>query len=429
MRSGASAGATAVQPAALSDYATTSAMNTALAGKQDVINDLSDIRAGAAKGETAVQPADLPSSDELVPSSTSVDAGKVLTVDSNGDAGWQTPSSVTVDQTYDASSTNAQSGVAVAQAIASVQSPVVTENGSFKLGGSVPVKVNYTGTPGYDRGPLRLVNTFRSGNYAVAMFEVVGSHNLYYETFGSATLTINEAMYIADTGTSTLKISLSDSASQFNESRYFYRDSFTRTDGKIVPQNINFWNATPYDTCTYIGVGIIPQYGPDADEKIEEVLQQLANGAVSITNWPVEEVMVTTVPDIPAATSSDADKVLTVNSTGKPVWAAAPGGSAITYLNGTESAKDIMDMLDAGAFPVYKETVPNDHDDGTDYLYYIVTKTHAYVDDQSMPAYSLMLTCLYPSLDPESSNPGYNARILGYRVVGHSWTKTNVQVL
>jgi len=43
----------------LSVYATTSAMNTALAAKQDVISDLSDIRAGAALGDTAVQPADL----------------------------------------------------------------------------------------------------------------------------------------------------------------------------------------------------------------------------------------------------------------------------------------------------------------------------------------------------------------------------------
>ena len=43
----------------LSVYATTSAMNTALAGKQDVISDLSDIRAGAALGDTAVQPTDL----------------------------------------------------------------------------------------------------------------------------------------------------------------------------------------------------------------------------------------------------------------------------------------------------------------------------------------------------------------------------------
>lgn len=48
IRSGAAAGATAVQPAALADY-------------QPVISDLDTIRAGAAAGATAVQPADMTS--------------------------------------------------------------------------------------------------------------------------------------------------------------------------------------------------------------------------------------------------------------------------------------------------------------------------------------------------------------------------------
>ena len=43
----------------LSVYATTSAMNTALSTKQDTIDDLSDIRSGAGAGATAVQPGDL----------------------------------------------------------------------------------------------------------------------------------------------------------------------------------------------------------------------------------------------------------------------------------------------------------------------------------------------------------------------------------
>ena len=68
IRSGAAAGATALQQAdlagyattaSLADYATTSAMNTALAGKQATIEDLSDIRSGAALGATALQEADL----------------------------------------------------------------------------------------------------------------------------------------------------------------------------------------------------------------------------------------------------------------------------------------------------------------------------------------------------------------------------------
>ena len=50
IKTGAAAGATAVQP---------SALTTALSSKQDKINDLSTIRSGAEAGATAVQPAAL----------------------------------------------------------------------------------------------------------------------------------------------------------------------------------------------------------------------------------------------------------------------------------------------------------------------------------------------------------------------------------
>lgn len=87
-------------------YATKSYVNTGLAGKQDAISDLSTIRSGAAAGATAVQPGDLATVattgnyDDLsnqptirnVPASTVSDADKVLTVDSNGDAVWMSPS-------------------------------------------------------------------------------------------------------------------------------------------------------------------------------------------------------------------------------------------------------------------------------------------------------------------------------------------------
>ena len=110
IRSGAEAGATAVQPATLADYALksdiavkdvtvdgSSVVNAQgiaaidLTGKQDTISDLSTIRSGAEAGATAVQPAtlesyalksELPSSDQLVPevAADHSDAGKVLTV-------------------------------------------------------------------------------------------------------------------------------------------------------------------------------------------------------------------------------------------------------------------------------------------------------------------------------------------------------------
>ena len=161
----------------LSAYATDTELSDGLATKQNVISDLDTIRAGAAAGATAAQPADLPSSDELVPSASSGDAGKVLTVANDGTAGWVTPSAGTVytagdgvditsdvisadvdgttigidsttkkikslqtipsvDQTYNASSTNAQSGVAVAGAIAAIsvdEVPAVTSSDDGKV--------------------------------------------------------------------------------------------------------------------------------------------------------------------------------------------------------------------------------------------------------------------------------------------------------
>ena len=81
-----------------------------------------------------------------LPTRGSSDTGKVLTVkNSDGDLEWAEAQGGDVDQTYDATSTNAQSGVAVAQAIAAIPSEVSTASGHFDLGGDVPVKVNYTG--------------------------------------------------------------------------------------------------------------------------------------------------------------------------------------------------------------------------------------------------------------------------------------------
>lgn len=113
----------------LSVYATTSAMNTALAGKQDVISDLSDIRAGAALGDTAVQPTDLATVAEsgnyedlnnkpdLSVFAETSDLATVAFTGSYADLSG-TP---TVDQTYDPTSSNAQSGVAVASSVSGKQ--------------------------------------------------------------------------------------------------------------------------------------------------------------------------------------------------------------------------------------------------------------------------------------------------------------------
>jgi len=155
IRSGAAAGATAVQPGDLATVASTGAYSdlsgtptipvvdqtydassanaqsgvavaSAISGKQDTISDLSTIRSGAAAGATAVQPGDL---------------SAVATTGAYSDLSG-TP---TVDQTYSAASTNAQSGVAVASAIAGVNAvPASTSSDADKV-----LTVDAQGVPGW----------------------------------------------------------------------------------------------------------------------------------------------------------------------------------------------------------------------------------------------------------------------------------------
>lgn len=115
-----------------------------LATKQDVISDLSDIRDGAALGATAVQDPNYVHTDENFTSAektklSGIEAGAEVNVQSN----WaETDTSAdsyiqnkpTIDQTYNASSANAQSGTAVAEAIATVnQVPASTSADADKV--------------------------------------------------------------------------------------------------------------------------------------------------------------------------------------------------------------------------------------------------------------------------------------------------------
>ena len=162
IRSGAALGATAVQPGSLATVATSGSYNdlsdkptippgvvvdqvydstsanaqsgvavaSAISGKQDTINDLSTIRSGAALGATAVQPGSL---------------ATVATSGAYSDLSGK-PTIPSVDQVYDGTSANAQSGVAVASAIAGIsvdEVPTVTSSDDGKV-----LKATYSGGAG-----------------------------------------------------------------------------------------------------------------------------------------------------------------------------------------------------------------------------------------------------------------------------------------
>ena len=339
IRSGAAAGATAVQPSALESYATTSAMNTALAGKQDVINDLATIRSGAALGATAAQPSDLPSSDELVPSASSGDSGKVLTVDAQGNPSWQTPSSVTVDQTYNASSTNAQSGTAVAGAIAGVkQVPASTSSDQNKV-----LTVNSSGNAVWQNAQT---TTYAAGtgvkidnNEISADLEVVQP----CLTFGSDFKFDGATKYSATLSNNTRVSVPYNTACKFTLPGNLPSTVQTGVNGGTLRLQVVDSNGTVVQTLMtqfysmgFMNIPIPQTFYKDVDIPAISVnnsylrWQWITTAAIELTisNFdstaycfyvPYTGTLALTYP-LPASTSSDANKVLTVDSNGAAGW-------------------------------------------------------------------------------------------------------------
>ena len=339
IRSGAAAGATAVQPSALESYATTSAMNTALAGKQDVINDLATIRSGAALGATAAQPSDLPSSDELVPSASSGDSGKVLTVDAQGNPSWQTPSSVTVDQTYNASSTNAQSGTAVAGAIAGVkQVPASTSSDQNKV-----LTVNSSGNAVWQNAQT---TTYTAGtgvkidnNEISADLEVVQP----CLTFGSDFKFDGATKYSATLSNNTRVSVPYNTACKFTLPGNLPSTVQTGVNGGTLRLQVVDSNGTVVQTLMtqfysmgFMNIPIPQTFYKDVDIPAISVnnsylrWQWITTAAIELTisNFdstaycfyvPYTGTLALTYP-LPASTSSDANKVLTVDSNGAAGW-------------------------------------------------------------------------------------------------------------
>lgn len=123
----------------------------AISTKQDTISDLSDIRSGAEAGATAVQPSALATVATTGAYSDLSGTPSLATVATSGSYAdlSNKPTIPTVDQSYSASSTNAQSGVAVANAISAVkQVPASTSVDEGKV-----LTVNSSGNAVWDAAP------------------------------------------------------------------------------------------------------------------------------------------------------------------------------------------------------------------------------------------------------------------------------------
>lgn len=292
----------------------------------------------------------IPSGSDLVPPySIPADEGKVLTVGPSTTY-WATPAAggvtdvevdgvsvvsqgvasitmPTVDQTYDGTSTNAQSGVAIAGELATInQVPASTSADSGKV-----LTVDSSGIPGWVTG---------GGGGSTGLFEAVYGVTTYADVVQAiadqkivycrvSPSGASRMAFLAYIGSSNVEFqyyrSLSNhSASNQTDEVYVYTVSssgWTTTTrlagikyiaGTNMSQSYNSSNSTltfnatmPTVDQTYDGTSVNAQSGT------------AVAGAIAGVN------------QVPASTSSDSGKVLTVDSNGDPGWVTGGGGGGV----------------------------------------------------------------------------------------------------
>ena len=280
-------------------YATKSEVTTGLASKQDTISDLATIRSGAADGATAVQPGDLsavaisgnysdlsntptiPSGVELVPAATSADANKVLTVDGQGIPGW------------------------------AVVPPVST--GLFE---AVYGQTSYSDiTQAISDKKIVYCRISATGASRMAFLAYIGTSNVEFQYYRSLS---------------------SHSASNMTDEVYVYTvassgwTTTTRKTGVKVVAGTHMSQSYSNDTLT------LNATWPTVDQTYDAASANAQSG-VAVAS------AIAGVNAVPASTSADADKVLTVDAQGTPAWANAQApisaGNGIDITNNVVSAK------------------------------------------------------------------------------------------
>lgn len=257
----------------------TSADKTAWNAKQDAISDLATIRSGASAGATAVQPGDLatvattgaysdltgtptiPSGVQLVPAATSADADKVLTVDAQGVPGWAVGGG---------------------------------GGGTTELFEAVYGQTSYSDiVQAISDKKIVYCRITPSGASRMAFLAYIGSSNVEFQYYRSLS---------------------SHSASAMTDEVYVYTvassgwTTTTRKTGVKVTAGTHMSQSYSNDTLT------LNAAWPTVDQTYDASSTNAQSG-VAVAS------AIAGVNAVPASTSSDADKVLTVDAQGTPGWA------------------------------------------------------------------------------------------------------------
>lgn len=238
-----------------------------------------------------------------LPPSTAEDAGKVLKVTAQGTPDWGEDAMATVDQTYDADSTHAQSGLAVAQAISNIPSVTVDQTyDSSSTNAQSGVAVSQAVAAKQDT--ISDLSTIRSGASAGAT-AIQG-----VEVDGTAlTPDANKVVDIVP-----VELNASD--------KFTFTTDEQTGDTMLDIEDVDLAVDDDTISVTVGDAGIVlgaKSPLPDITGNASKVLA--VNSGATDVEWA-------TINQVPSSTSADATKVLTVDSQGVPGWATASGGGS-----------------------------------------------------------------------------------------------------
>lgn len=278
-------------------------------------------------------------------------------------------SDITVDQTYDATSSNPQSGTAVAQAVAQAGGPVdqhFNASSTNAQSGKAVAEGIYLNRPLTTTqasqteidvdvkgdAPIKLIAEdygTEAGPSVAATFKVarvrtsgLSGVEVIFDLPAIHRLPINAQLTIAE------DISGSDPNKYYLDSDSYFAIAVNDTinlNGQYSPMsfrtadtdhhkflagtyNIAITSGSPYLEFSQVGITFNGSGAPGAWDEIRDYIIANASTLFSLSLPST----IKTARLLPASTSSDADKVLTVNASGKPAWApAASGGVPVLH--------------------------------------------------------------------------------------------------